>query len=28
MGIAIADYDHSGRDSLFVTNFPGCQHAL
>ena len=23
MGIALADYDHSGRDSLFMTNFSG-----
>src|SRR6185295_2832212 len=28
MGIAIADYDHSGRESLFVTNFSGKPNAL
>jgi hypothetical protein len=28
MGIGIADYDHSGRESLFVTNFSGMPNAL
>ncbi len=28
MGIAIADYDHSGRESVFVTNFSGLPNSL
>ena len=28
MGIALADYDHSGRESLFVTNFSGKPNML
>ncbi|MGC8666713.1 MAG: CRTAC1 family protein [Chthonomonadales bacterium] len=28
MGIGIADYDHSGRESIFVTNFSGMPNAL
>ncbi len=28
MGVALADYDHSGRQNLFVTNFSGLPNAL
>jgi enediyne biosynthesis protein E4 len=28
MGVAIADYDHTGNDSLFVTNFSGLPNTL
>jgi enediyne biosynthesis protein E4 len=28
MGVAVADYDHSGYDSLFVTNFSGLPNTL
>jgi hypothetical protein len=28
MGVAVADYDHSGRESLFVTNFSGMPNTI
>src|SRR5437764_5516888 len=28
MGVGVADYDHSGHDSIFCTNFSGLPNAL